>query len=122
MDRSRLATAALLLACALLTPAPPASAQVGLPAQETCFGRVPTIVGAGRIVGTPEGDVILGSPGDDVIDGGGGNDYICAGAGDDTVYARDSRSDRVDCGTGRDTAVVNSNDKVARNCERVRRP
>ena len=67
-------------------------------------------------------DTVAGQGGADRITGGAGTDDLIAGAGDDTVYARDSRSDRVDCGTGRDTAVVNSHDRVARNCERVRRP
>ncbi len=67
-------------------------------------------------------DTVAGEGGADRITGGAGTDDLIAGAGNDTVYARDSRRDRVDCGTGRDTAVVNSNDKVARNCERVRRP
>ena len=102
MYRSCLAIVALLLACAVLTPAPATSAQVSPPVQETCFGRVPTIVGAGQIVGTPEGDVILGSAGDDVIDGGGGNDYICAEAGNDTVSGGGG-NDQIRGGEGADT-------------------
>ena len=84
MHRAHLRTAMFLAAC-LFAPSLPTSAQVSPPAQETCFGRVPTIIGSGSITGTSESDVILGSAGDDVIDGGGGDDYICAEAGNDTV-------------------------------------
>ena len=40
-------------------------------------------------------------------------------AGDDTITARDGFLDRVDCGTGTDTAVVDTLDVVLSNCENV---
>jgi Ca2+-binding RTX toxin-like protein len=68
-----------------------------------CYNAVPTMGGAGLIIGGPGNDVIVGSngpddiwgmggndvilglDGDDVIHGGDGNDLICAGRGDDLV-------------------------------------
>ncbi len=103
MHRTCLQAAAFVAACCLLAPALPASAQAGPPAQETCFGRAPTIIGGGQITGTPGSDVILGSAGDDVIDGGGGDDRICGSAGDDKIQGGTGH-DRCDGGTGQDTA------------------
>jgi Ca2+-binding RTX toxin-like protein len=58
-------------------------------AAQTCFGQTPTIVGAGKIKGTPGNDVILGSAfARDQIDGGGGSDVICGLDGDDTIKAK----------------------------------
>jgi len=54
------------------------------------------------------------------LKGGGGRDRIDAGAGDDFVGSVDGAADRVSCGTGRDTAIVDSNDRVAGGCELVR--
>jgi dipeptidyl aminopeptidase/acylaminoacyl peptidase len=49
-------------------------------------------------------------------------DAILALAGNDIVRTRDQSTDVVDCGTGRDTAIVDTTDRV-RACERVlRRP
>jgi hypothetical protein len=45
---------------------------------------------------------------------------LAGGSGNDHISARDSVRDRVDCGSGRDTAVVNRSDRVRR-CETVRR-
>ncbi|HEV7134588.1 MAG TPA: hypothetical protein VGN27_12745 [Gaiellaceae bacterium] len=98
-----------------------------------------------RIVGTPRGDylagggyddVILGlggndtilggagddhldgGPGNDVITGGPGADVILGGPGSDTIYAADGERDIIDCGPGRDRAVVDSVD-IVKNCEVV---
>ena len=66
-------------------------------------------------------DTILGGAGDDRIDGGAGNDVITGGSGadrlfggpgSDTIYAADGERDVIDCGAGRDRAVVDSFDKV----------
>ena len=79
------------------------------------------------ILGLAGNDTLLGGAGDDRIDGGAGNDIITGGAGadrlfggtgSDTIYAADGERDIVDCGAGRDRAVVDSFDKVV-NCEVV---
>ena len=82
-------------------------------------------------------DELEAGAGDDALSGGGGDDRLAddrgrdrfaGGPGDDRIDARDrSRSartvpDRVDCGPGSaDVAIVDRRDRVAGNCERVRR-
>jgi Ca2+-binding RTX toxin-like protein len=51
--------------------------------------------------GTSGHDVICGLGGDDTIYAGGG-DIVIAGPGNDTVYAKDSKRDLIDGGSGRD--------------------
>ena len=84
------------------------------------------------ICGLAGNDKIKGLGGDDVLDGGAGNhtvtggagvDELVGGAGDDTIDGRgDRKRDIVKCGSGRhDVALVDRLDKVARDCETVRR-
>lgn len=63
-------------------------------------------------------DSIDGGPGADFLAGGPGRDEIRAAGGDDRVHAADRQRDIVDCGRGRDRAVVRANDRVF-DCERV---
>jgi hypothetical protein len=79
------------------------------------------------ILGNGGNDTLLGGAGDDRINGGAGNDIInggsgadrlLGGAGSDTIKAADGERDVVDCGAGRDRAVVDSFDKTT-NCEVV---
>jgi Ca2+-binding RTX toxin-like protein len=68
-----------------------------------------------RIVGRADGDRIKGTAGPDKIQARGGADRI---------DLRKGAVDRVDCGSGRDTVLVrrgDHDDKVGRNCERVRK-
>jgi hypothetical protein len=79
-------------------------------------------------------DILFGHRGDDVLLGGPGSDRLIdesqgveihGGRGDDFVYTVDGRGERhasdvVDCGPGRDRAIVNGDD-VVRDCERVTR-
>lgn len=67
------------------------------------------------------GDRLLGSTGNDTLNGGAGRDQIEGGSGDDTIRARDGRRDRIRCGSGRDTVTADRIDKVASDCERIRR-
>jgi hypothetical protein len=86
-------------------------------------------------------DQIDGGPGDDTIHGGADNDTIVGGAGrdslngdgdysgttlggDDTIQARDGEIDRVTCGFGADSAVLDADDVVdlVTDCEAVDRP
>src|SRR5215212_6767235 len=52
---------------------------------DACDLRVPTITGAGTIIGTDGDDVIRGGEGDDWLDGGDGNDDLGGGDDDDTL-------------------------------------
>jgi len=70
-------------------------------------------------------DRLSGGAGDDVLTDDRGTDRLSGGAGDDRINARDRRGsndrrDVVDCGSGDDTARVDSDD-VVRNCEHVQR-
>lgn len=81
-----------------------------------------TILGLGgndALLGGAGDDRIEGGAGNDVITGGAGADTLLGGAGSDTIYAADGERDVVDCGDGRDRAVVDSVDKVAKSCEMV---
>jgi len=80
-------------------------------------------------------DTIEGWYGDDVITGGRGRDDINAdagadactflvcrvGSGNDRVNVRDGERDSVKCGPGRDVVVADRKDRVAEDCEVVRR-
>ncbi len=74
---------------------------------------------ANTIVGTAAINVLTTSNGNDAITGGAGNDILTTLAGDDTINARDGFADRVDCGFGLDSAIVDTLDDVASNCEAV---
>jgi hypothetical protein len=96
-----------------------ASAPVGVCVAET-VSACPRV--RGRILaGSPRADTIRGTPGGDRIKGGGGRDRIKARGGSDLIRVRRGGRDRVNCGPGRDRVIADRRDRVARNCERVRR-
>ena len=57
-------------------------------------------------------DCVKGGKGADRVLGGAGKDRLSGGGGRDTIKAADGRRDRVKCGRGRDTAVVDRKDGV----------
>ena len=63
-------------------------------------------------------DVVLGRVGADVLHGGLGRDLLRGGDGNDVLRAADGDFDRLRCGAGNDTAVVDAADTVT-GCERV---
>ena len=65
-------------------------------------------------------DVLNGNGGADSLKGGSGRDVLAGGSGSDFIGSVDGARDRVACGTGRDTAIVDTNDRVAGDCELVR--
>jgi len=70
------------------------------------------------------GERIFGSAGGDRIKGGAGPDRIRSRGGDDRIDLRRGGADRVRCGGGRDRVLVqrgDGDDRISRNCERVRR-
>ncbi len=89
----------------------------GGPAAETIRGGR----GNDRLSGGGGNDLLLGGPGRDRLNGGRGRDVLEGGAGRDRLEARDGKRDRVGCGPGRDTAVVDRGDRV-RGCENVELP
>lgn len=78
-----------------------------------------TVIPGATLVGSSAANALTGTDGNDALDGAAGNDRLSSGAGDDTVTARDGFADRVDCGPGTDTAVVDTLDVVSQNCETV---
>jgi hypothetical protein len=52
--------------------------------------------------------------------GGRGRTRYSGGTGNDRIYARNGRSEIVECGPGRDLAKVDRSDRLRR-CERVLR-
>jgi uncharacterized delta-60 repeat protein len=77
--------------------------------------------GSDRIAGSSGSDRLNGGSGSDRLNGGSGRDRISGSSGNDRISARDGRRDRVNCGRGRDRVRADRIDRVARNCERVRR-
>jgi Ca2+-binding RTX toxin-like protein len=76
--------------------------------------------GDDELEGGRDADALDGGAGEDALNGGLGPDVVRGGPGADRVTARGGGADRVDCGAGRDVAIVDSSDRV-RNCERVSR-
>jgi hypothetical protein len=74
--------------------------------------------GNDTILGGAGDDRIYGGAGNDVITPGAGADHVFAGPGSDTIFAADGERDVIDCGPGRDRAVVDPVDKTI-NCEVV---
>jgi Tol biopolymer transport system component len=83
--------------------------------------------GDDRLSGGAGNDVLSGGAGADRLTDSAGRDTFAGGAGADRIDARDRkpadrrRRDVVRCGRGRDVALVDRADRVARDCERVRR-
>ena len=65
-------------------------------------------------------DQLFGGAGNDQLNGGFDPDVISGGAGRDRIVARGGGADRINCGAGKDVAIVDSAD-VVRSCEDVRR-
>jgi hypothetical protein len=86
----------------------------GLDGDDCLYGNQ----GADRIEGGGGVDRIEGGGGGDRLVSGTGNDVVSAGTGDDVVDSRGKGWDTIDCGAGRDRALVGDLDRV-RNCERV---
>jgi Ca2+-binding RTX toxin-like protein len=63
-------------------------------------------------------DLLRGRQGNDVVIGGAGRDRLRGTAGNDLIESADGAPDRVRCGIGHDTAIVDPLDRVI-GCERV---
>jgi Ca2+-binding RTX toxin-like protein len=81
---------------------------------------VTTDAGNDSITGNDGFNILSAGTGNDTIDAGAGNDVLLGGAGNDTLRARDGYADRVECGPGTDTAVVDTLDTLG-GCETVDR-
>ena len=130
---------AFLISSAALVCA--AAAALAIAADRTGTSR------ADALLGTRGDDVLKGLGGSDVLRGGGGRDVLIGGGGTDAlhgegghdafnmrdgvelrargrdrIYARDGRPDEINCGEGRDLAVVDEVEEGVYDCEAVREP
>ena len=85
--------------------------------------------GRDHLYGGGGNDTLLGGKGPDVLRGGRGHDWFNnvggvrrAGAGNDRILARDGKPDTIDCGPGRDVAIVDREEDGVFDCEVVKEP
>jgi Ca2+-binding RTX toxin-like protein len=74
--------------------------------------------GSDQLAGSRGTDVLAGGSGADRLAGDGGVDVHRGGSGNDFLSAADGNREIVNCGSGRDRARVDRNDRVS-GCERV---
>jgi len=84
-------------------------------------GLATALAWSARINGTARADVLRGTAAADKIYGKAGNDRLYGLGGNDLLVGGPG-VDRVFCGAGRDTVQAEARDKVARDCENVKRP
>ena len=77
--------------------------------------------GRDRIAGNAANDRLSGGNGNDRLTGGGGRNRYLGGGGNDRIFARNGKVDRIGCGRGRDRVRADAKDRVAGDCENVRR-
>jgi Ca2+-binding RTX toxin-like protein len=76
--------------------------------------------GQDRLLSGPGGGTMAGGPGSDEfneIDG-----ELVGGAGKDRIRARDGTEDAINCGPGKDVAVVDASEDGVFDCETIREP
>jgi Ca2+-binding RTX toxin-like protein len=74
-----------------------------------------------KLIGDARENALDAGPGDDQDIGGPGRDTLAGEKGADVIRARDGSRDLVSCGDDTDLAIVNSRDRVRRDCEFVAR-
>jgi Ca2+-binding RTX toxin-like protein len=72
------------------------------------------------VKGGPGKDKLRGDEGDDKLVGNKGRDKVKGGDGGDVIKVRRRGRDKVNCGKGRDKVVADDDDKIGKNCEKVR--
>jgi RTX calcium-binding nonapeptide repeat (4 copies) len=77
--------------------------------------------GRDRLSGHAANDRLAGGNGNDRMTGGPGRNRYLGGAGSDRIFARNGKVDRIGCGRGRDRVRADAKDRVAGDCENVRR-
>ena len=143
-DETNSADNTATLALELSAPSTPPRTPTGVKKGETRSGtaKADTLSGTARndtlrglagndlLRGLGGDDTLLGGPGNDRLFGGQGNDRLVGGTGLDRLYGgdgkdrletRDGLRDTLDCGAGRDVAIADKLDVIARNCERISR-
>ncbi len=77
--------------------------------------------GDDRITGDRGGDLVDGGRGNDELFGNLGSDRVRGGSGDDRINVVRGEYDIVVCGSGKDVVFADITDRVARDCEQIRR-
>ena len=77
--------------------------------------------GNDRLIGKKGADGLIGGRGNDVLTGGGGRDTLDGEGGVDRLRSRGGGPDEVDCGASTDSVKADRSDRVAADCEKVRR-
>jgi Ca2+-binding RTX toxin-like protein len=87
------------------------------------------LAGNDKLFGRGGRDVLIGGPGPDSLHGEGGRDSFnmrdgvtLPAPGRDRIYARDGHPDSINCGAGRDLAVVDQVEDGVYDCEVVTEP
>ena len=78
-------------------------------------------IGNDRLVGGGGQDGLFGDEGNDLLSGGGAIDSLSGGAGKDRLRSRDRKRDEVFCGSSTDSVTGDRRDRIAPDCDRVRR-
>ena len=85
--------------------------------------------GHDTLVGGRGGDRLVGGGGPDVLRGGPGRDEFNMAAGvelpargNDRIFARDNNVDTINCGKGRDVAIVDDDEDGVYDCEVLKEP
>jgi Ca2+-binding RTX toxin-like protein len=123
----RTAKRLVFLLAALLVLAAPAAARTitGTAGPDVLRGTDDDDLLIGRggndsLYGRDDDDRLYGGAGNDLLAGGDDDDRLYGGPGNDRLLARDGERDLVDCGPGRDRAIVDRSDRVVA-CESVSR-
>jgi hypothetical protein len=77
--------------------------------------------GNDSLFGSGHDDTLIGGSGNDLLEGGVGEDAMLGGSGNDRIQSRDSFTDAISCGKGRDRLIADGLDYFGDRCERVSR-
>jgi Ca2+-binding RTX toxin-like protein len=135
MGRHGLLAWIALLSCLALGTAALAVDRTGSAQSERIVGTNgdDQLDGAGgddNLIGKGGRDVLIGGGGEDRLTGDGGRDSFnmtkdgqtLSAPGRDRIYARDGHPDSINCGAGRDLAVVDTVEDGLYDCEVVTQP
>ena len=85
--------------------------------------------GSNTLNGGPGDDLLIQGPDGGTMTGGPGHDQFneldgvpMGGAGDDVIDARDGNEDEINCGDGKDVAIVDASEEGVIDCETVSEP
>ena len=83
-----------------------------------CATRCSATSGRDRVSGGGGNDSLFGGSGNDRLTGGKGKNVIEGGTGNDRIFAKNGRTDRIDCGFGKDNVVSRDRSDKLTSCEK----